>query len=53
VQVAAARLVAAAREGDRVALWSELLGLVPDFQGQTGEQAQLPPMPPVAKQGGA
>lgn len=53
VQVAAARLVAAAREGDRAALWSELLGLVPDFQGQTGDQAQLPPMPPVAKQGGA
>ncbi len=43
VQVAAARLIAAAREGDRDALWRELLGLVPDFQGPTGEAAQRPP----------
>lgn len=43
VQVAAARLVAAARQGDRDALWSELLLLVPDFQGAVGEAAQRPP----------
>ena len=55
VQVAAARLVAAARAGDREALWQELLGLVPDFQGATGDQAQLPPAPrgAAARPGGA
>jgi FlaA1/EpsC-like NDP-sugar epimerase len=36
-------LIASARVGDRVALWSHLLGLVPDFQGNTGQDAELPP----------
>ena len=53
LQVAAARLVAAARAGDRETLWRELLGLVPDFQGQTGDLAQLPPAAPAARPGGA
>ncbi len=43
VEAAAVRLIAAARLGDRAELWCELLGLVPDFQGQTGDAAQLPP----------
>jgi FlaA1/EpsC-like NDP-sugar epimerase len=37
------RLVAAARGADREALWSELLALVPDFRGQTGDRAEIPP----------
>jgi FlaA1/EpsC-like NDP-sugar epimerase len=43
VEAGAVRLIAAARIGDRAALWRELLALVPDFQGQTGAAAQLPP----------
>jgi hypothetical protein len=43
VAAGAERLIAAARVGDRVALWSHLLGLVPDFQGNTGQDAELPP----------
>jgi FlaA1/EpsC-like NDP-sugar epimerase len=52
VQAAAERLIAAARVGDRAALWSELLLLVPDFQGHTGDRAEQPPTMPGAKQGG-
>jgi FlaA1/EpsC-like NDP-sugar epimerase len=57
VDAGAARLVAAARAGDRPALWRELLQLVPDFQGRTGEHAHLPPEPadgtPAARREGA
>ncbi len=42
------RLVVAAGSGDREALWRELLNLVPDFQGQTGLEAELPPALPGA-----
>ncbi len=38
------RLVAAARSGDRAALWEELLHLVPDFSGHTGDRAEIPPV---------
>jgi FlaA1/EpsC-like NDP-sugar epimerase len=44
VEAGAVRLIAAARLGDRAELWRELLALVPDFQGQTGDAAQLPPV---------
>ncbi len=37
------RLVAAAKTGDRSALWVELLKLVPDFSGHTGDRAEIPP----------
>jgi FlaA1/EpsC-like NDP-sugar epimerase len=43
VEQGAARLIGAARLGDRPALWSELLALVPDFQGHTGADAETPP----------
>ncbi|MBK7771323.1 MAG: polysaccharide biosynthesis protein [bacterium] len=43
VEVGAARLIAAARIGDRPTLWTELLTLVPDFQGLTGDDARMPP----------
>ena len=43
VGAGAERLIGAARAGDRPALWRELLQLVPDFQGATGDSAQLPP----------
>ena len=48
VEAGVGRLVVAASSGDREALWSELLALVPDFQGQTGPEAEQPPKPPRA-----
>ncbi len=41
------RLVAAARSGDRASLWKELLDLVPDFSGHTGDRAEIPPAEPA------
>ncbi len=38
------RLVAAARSCDRTSLWEELLDLVPDFSGHTGDRAEIPPV---------
>jgi len=46
VRSGAAQLVDAALQGDRPALWQELLKLVPDFQGNTGVEAEKPPVKP-------
>jgi O-antigen biosynthesis protein WbqV len=43
VEEGATRLIGAARLGDRPALWRELLHLVPDFEGATGDDARFPP----------
>jgi FlaA1/EpsC-like NDP-sugar epimerase len=49
VEAGVGRLVVAASSGDREALWRELLALVPDFQGHTGTEAEIPPeIPPAA-----
>ncbi len=48
VEAGVGRLVVAASSGDREALWNELLALVPDFQGQTGPDAEQPPELPRA-----
>lgn len=52
VAAGVATLLAAARAGDRPALWSELLRLVPDFQGHTGDHAEVPPTAGPAASGG-
>jgi len=52
VEAGVGRLVVAASCGDREALWRELLGLVPDFQGQTGTDAEKPPEHPRASGSG-
>jgi FlaA1/EpsC-like NDP-sugar epimerase len=43
VAAGVASLIETARIGDRPALWTELLKLVPDFQGHTGDHAEVPP----------
>ena len=48
VEAGVARLVVAASSGDRDALWRELFGLVPDFQGLTGSEAEKVPEVPRA-----
>ncbi len=48
VEAGVGRLVVAASSGDREALWRELLDLVPDFQGLTGNDAENPPEYPRA-----
>ncbi len=47
-----AALLATARAGDRPALWAELLRLVPDFQGHTGDHAEVPPTTGPTASGG-
>jgi len=46
VEAGVGRLVVAGSTGDRETLWRELLALVPDFQGQTGVEAEIPPEAP-------
>ncbi len=54
VAAGVAALLAFARAGDRPALWDALLCLVPDFQGHTGDRAEVPPATgPVAGGGPA
>ena len=48
VEAGVGSLVVAASSGDRENLWRELLGLVPDFQGLTGPEAEKPPVAPKA-----
>jgi FlaA1/EpsC-like NDP-sugar epimerase len=50
VEAGVGRLVVAASSGDREALWRELLDLVPDFQGQSGIEAEIPPEAPRASE---
>ena len=46
VRTGASRLIEAALAGDRPEIWTELLALVPDFQGNTGVEAEKPPVKP-------
>ncbi|MDX2475704.1 MAG: nucleoside-diphosphate sugar epimerase/dehydratase, partial [Candidatus Krumholzibacteria bacterium] len=53
VEAGAGRIVEAAMMGDHDVIWRELLQLVPDFAGNTGREAETPPVDPrLAKNAG-
>jgi FlaA1/EpsC-like NDP-sugar epimerase len=46
VEAGVGRIIEASLLGDQAGIWSELLQLVPDFQGHTGRAAETPPDDP-------